>query len=63
MAIYHSLQSHSQGVCTVKVQPKPKTQPQPQSQQTEFDSATRDLARAFTVYFAWKSVGLLDEKP
>ncbi|MEB3829631.1 hypothetical protein [Phormidium sp. CCY1219] len=47
----------------MKVQPKPKTQPQPQSQPTEFDSATRDLARAFTVYFAWKSVGLLDEKP
>lgn len=38
------------------------TQPKPQieSQSAEFDRAMTDLGRAFVVYFAWKSVGLLD---
>lgn len=29
---------------------------------TELDRLSKDLARAFTVYFTWRTSGLLDEK-
>lgn len=34
---------------------------QSQSQPTELEKAAKELGRAFAVYFAWKSTGLLDK--
>ncbi|QIZ73256.1 hypothetical protein [Oxynema aestuarii] len=49
-----------------RTQPQPDRKPSevsPESEMlTELDLMSKDLARALTVYFTWKSSGLLDEK-
>lgn len=45
-----------------KPQPPSESKPQRQSEPTEFEKASQELGRAFAVYFAWKSAGLLDKK-